>query len=73
MLQLVREIRQYFIEFSPKMFPQIGEVYGLMATRILIGLFQGPLLPGISVFGVVWFPIQERGRTVALVLSGLPV
>lgn len=51
----------------------IGEVYGLIATRILIGFLQGPLHPCLSSFAVAWFPLEQRGRFCSIVFTGVQV
>ncbi|XP_031629153.1 putative inorganic phosphate cotransporter isoform X2 [Contarinia nasturtii] len=49
-----------------------GEAYGLMATRALVGFFQGPLHPSLSSFGIAWYPTEQRGRYCSIVSIGIP-
>lgn len=51
----------------------MGGAYALMATRFLMGLFQGPLFPSISALLGAWVPTKERGRLCSLAFSGMTV
>lgn len=51
----------------------IGEAYGLIAVRFLIGFLQGPLHPAVSTFAVAWYPMEQRGRYCSVVFIGVSV
>lgn len=47
-----------------------GDAYGLVVTRILIGILHGPLHPCLSKLAVIWFPIEQRGQFNSIVFVG---
>ncbi|KAG5877744.1 hypothetical protein JTB14_000538 [Gonioctena quinquepunctata] len=47
-----------------------GGYYGAIVLRILIGLFQGPLLPTISAFIQCWIPPEERALLGGIAFGG---
>ncbi|XP_046680558.1 putative inorganic phosphate cotransporter isoform X1 [Homalodisca vitripennis] len=53
--------------------PFIALNYGWFAfclSRVVLGLAQGFLLPSVQTHLAKWTPLQERNRTIAIVLSG---
>lgn len=50
-----------------------GGAYALMATRFVMGIFQGPLFPAISSLLGAWVPTKERGRLCSMAFSGMTV
>lgn len=46
---------------------------GLIATQVLLGILQGPLIPAISSFSAAWFPVEERSRTISVIFMGINV
>lgn len=53
--------------------PYEGEAAGLIVTRILIGFLQGPVVACMSSLTVAWFPVEQRGRAVAIITMGTSV
>lgn len=51
----------------------IGDSSGLIATRVLYGILQGPLTSAVGTFSVGWFPIEERGRFNSIIFVGINV
>lgn len=50
-----------------------GDEYGLIATRVILGLVQGPIFPCLSAFIVPWYPIEERGTLCSMGYIGISV
>lgn len=50
-----------------------GEEYGLIATRVILGLVQGPIFPCLSAFVVPWYPIEQRGTLCSMGYIGISV
>lgn len=50
-----------------------GDVGGLIATRVILGLVQGPMFPCLTAFVVPWYPISERGKLCSIGYVGLSV
>ncbi len=48
-----------------------GDKSGLVAVRIIQGLSQGPILPGIMALCSQWIPSKERSRGVTIVFGGI--
>lgn len=46
---------------------------GLIAIRIIMGLFQGGFFPAITYLLATWVPAKQRGNLGALVFNGVPV
>ena len=42
---------------------------GLMATRALLGLFEGGFFPGINFYITQWYPRNECGVRMAIIFS----
>lgn len=51
----------------------VGDVYGLIATRVVLGLVQGPVFPSFAAFVVPWYPAEERGRLCSIGYIGISV
>lgn len=50
-----------------------GGAIGLLVTRVLIGLLQGPVLPSVATLSITWFPVEERGRANSIAMMGINV
>lgn len=50
-----------------------GEVNGLIATRVILGLVQGPVFPCFSAFIVPWYPVDQRGKLCSIGYIGISV
>lgn len=51
----------------------LGDVYGLIATRVILGLVQGPVFPCLSSFVVPWYPVDQRGKLCSIGYIGISV
>lgn len=51
----------------------LGDYYGLIATRVILGLVQGPTFPCLSAFVVPWYPVEQRGRLCSIGYIGISV
>ncbi|XP_046990916.1 sialin-like [Schistocerca americana] len=47
-----------------------SSLYLLMAARVLMGCFQGMVMPAMNEMWVYWAPIEERSRLITITLSG---
>lgn len=50
-----------------------GGAIGLIMTRTLIGVTQGPLIPSIASIMIAWIPVEERTRCCAIAYMGIHV
>lgn len=50
-----------------------GGAIGLLISRVLIGILQGPVLPCIATLSITWFPVEERGRANSITMMGINV
>lgn len=51
----------------------LGDAIGLIITRTVIGLTQGPLIPSIASIMIAWIPIEERARCCSIAYMGMHV
>lgn len=51
----------------------LGDYYGLIATRVILGFVQGPTFPCLSAFVVPWYPVEQRGRLCSIGYIGISV
>lgn len=50
-----------------------GDFYGLIATRVVLGLVQGPVFPCLASFIVPWYPVDQRGKLCSIGYIGISV
>lgn len=71
---MVNNSRKYFqsIDLTQLRF-HTGDVYGLIATRVILGFVQGPAFPSFAAFIVPWYPVEQRGSLCSIGYIGVSV
>lgn len=50
-----------------------GTAYGLLATRILLGISQAPIYSCLSAIAAAWYPADQRGGLCSIGFIGIAV
>lgn len=59
-----------FVKYDLK---TVGNFYGLITMRVILGLVQAPVFPALGAFVVPWYPAEERGRLCSIGYIGISV